>query len=208
MDSATNSSLPPWPERNLITSFRWRAEVRVLLVATGLMTAMLWTLAIVGVAWLRYTGYGAIVPWVFVVWFFATLPALYVDLALVLDVVGYIFLGKVHFFPTMLAAHRATTVDEKIAHTHALWPGDRAMRVTDEHRQAFHKYESSWRTRALIRFLGATSPLSCVALWSMIVLARVPSTAHVLMSPGYARDMKTEADERVYRGVRRRMHVA
>ena len=206
MDSAIDRSAG-WPDVGFLRAFGWRAQVRLLLVARGVATAVLWTLAALGAAWLKYYGFGAVVPWIFVVWFIAALPMMYLDLSLILDMIGYVVTGKVHFFPTMMAIQGASSIEESFAFAASLTPaGQRPTAVlTEADRARFLILKSSLLVRVVLRFLDLTSPFGCFSLWAMIVLARIPASAHVLFVPGLAPMMKLEADRTVYAAAKRRI---
>ena len=70
-------------------------------------------MAAIGAAWLKHYGFGAILPWILGTWLFAALPMMYVDVSLVLDMIGYVFTGKVHFFPTLIAFWSSKNFDEQ-----------------------------------------------------------------------------------------------
>jgi hypothetical protein len=205
VDSAVSRSTG-WPDLGFTRSFLFRAQVRFLLLGRGASTAVIWTLAALGAAWLKHFGLGALVPWVFATWLLAALPMMYLDLALILDMVGYVFTGKVHFFPTLLAIQGAGSLEESWAFASALAPGggSQPAEFSEADRRRFKVLESSLLVRFVLRFLDLTSPFSCFSLWAMIVLARIPTSAHALFAPSLAPTMKLEADRTVYAATRRR----
>jgi hypothetical protein len=179
--------------------FLIRAEVRFLVLREGALSAVIWAGAAVAALWLHQVGWGAALPWLFGVWFIAALPVMYLDLALILDMVGYVFTGRVSFFPTLVAFSKSTSAAERNELSGALVPpgfSPRSLTDSDEIRLA--EIESHSIVRFVVGFLDASSPFSSLAMWALIVLARIPADRHVMLPPSTARAMKMAANRSVY----------
>lgn len=166
----------------------------------GVATAVIWTLGTIGAVWLKHLGAGWVVPVVFGTWVVVALPVLYLDLSLILDMAGYMFTGRVHVFPALLAFDHATSAAERNYWADAIRPpGMPARDLTQREEDSLRAtIERSRVLRGILAFIDASSPFSCFALWSMIVLARIPTKAYVLTRPSQARRMKLAADRTVY----------
>src|SRR4051812_47812952 len=76
-----------------------KVQIRWLFVQYGLSSAGFWTVFAIGGSWARHAGYGWLATLAIGVWGVLALPLLYLQLSLIVDMIGYLFTGNITFFP-------------------------------------------------------------------------------------------------------------
>jgi hypothetical protein len=182
-----------------------RFQLRWLVVRTGLYSALFWMPAILGATWLEILGLNAVNYALFALWMLLAGPILFVQLSLILDLVGYVFTGKIHFFPMLQAYGEAQT------------DGERRQILSDlTTPELFTKYDTARPVTGLQRLIevlvpivSATSPLACFSTWAVIVLARIPATNHARRTSARAIvELRRETEIQVYETAVARLRVS
>lgn len=138
-----------------------RLALRWVVVRYSFLAAVFWCLAIVAGAWLEHFGLGAVAWFLLAVWCYFALPGLLVQIQYLVDVASYVLTGETLFFPRIL---------EMVEH-------GRARQRIEELPPSAQRFVHA--TRRVFLFAGNTSPLIGVAFWALIVLLRMPASAHV-----------------------------
>ncbi|MEX1185335.1 MAG: hypothetical protein WEA80_01940 [Gemmatimonadaceae bacterium] len=138
-----------------------RLWLRGIVLLHGIIAAAFWTAALIGWSMLENAGFG-VVPWaLLVIWILVSLPSLVLHSQIITDLVSYVLTGRTHFFPLMLEIANAGVPQD---HLSDLGPaGRRAVRIF-----------SGFATLAWF-----TSPVGSIAIWSLVVLTRLPKDAHL-----------------------------
>jgi hypothetical protein len=140
-----------------------RLSLRAWLMLHGVASAVFWTLFFIGWTLLVSAGYEW-VGWLFLVAYVVIAsPVLILQAVLIADLLAYVVIGKIFAFPAIdaVAKEYAAKNPEKIANISV----------------PLH----------LFLFFFDASPLSSLALWSMVVLDRMPEAAHARLP---LRDLK------------------
>jgi hypothetical protein len=153
-----------------------RFELRFMVMRYALVSVLFWTFAMLVVAWLRTIGLEAVAWIAGIIWLYFAVPTLYVHAQFILDVLGYAIMRRTYFFPELRKmAEDEEAEPRRIA---AMTPRARAVYLA---------------LRPYFRAASFTSPLVGVATWSLIVLVRMPSSAHL---------QRTEARSEMIRVIR------
>lgn len=148
------------PMTQMIADQPRRLWLRGIVLLHGVTAAAFWMIALIGWSKLEHAGYGNI-PWVFLVlWLLVSLPSLVLHSQIITDLVTYLLTGRTHFYPLMTALANSGDPEKHFA-------------------------DMSPATRRVLRVLTwfatvawFTSPVGAIALWSLVVLARLPEDAH------------------------------
>lgn len=130
-----------------------RFYLRFLVIMSGLLSAIFWTLALIFYTWLKYWGLQSVGFVLLGLWIGLSFPVLYVQASLILDLAEYALTGRTAFYPRFSLA---------VAQAKRDWAPSRAQRLLG----------------VLVKLLGDTSPLSCLSTWALVVLLRMPKSAH------------------------------
>lgn len=125
----------------------------------AVLSTCFWTVAIGIAAWLVHWEMNWLVWVLGAVWAYLSLPGVAVQLLLIADLVLYALTGRIAVYPAFLAQ------DRDKPHEQGQPPQGRTTR-------------ESVLTPAF-RFAADVSPLIALATWALVVLARMPVTAHV-----------------------------
>lgn len=138
----------------------WRLRFRTYVMAQALLTALFWfTIAAISGA-LNQRGFGG-VAWIIVaVWLFLAIPGLLFQVQTIADIASYILTGRTTYYPAMVQRLKS---GETVRQFQQLPPTVRNFVV---------------RIAPWVGFASDVSPLSAIASWGSIVLARLPSVAH------------------------------
>ncbi len=151
MEYPTTERLTFWQEQTRRLELRWA------IVAYSLISLAFWAAAILVIAWLRAVGLDAL-AWVLGgVWLYFASPTLYVHAQFMIDAIGYAVTGHTYFFPVLR---------ERLKNPPAL------DTLTPQARVVFDRLWPYFRAASF------TSPLVGPATWCLVVLARMPSSAH------------------------------
>jgi hypothetical protein len=178
-----------------------RLRLRLWLVATGTVSAVAWTGALIGLTHLRV----AELTWIGVLligaWLILSLPILYVQLCLIVDMIGYVVTGRVETYPYIHRFQMATTQAAADAALVGLLPPmmeDRGWAITAEHRAVAVPPRPPVWTLCLVWLMDNTSPLACFSNWALVVLARLPESSHALPTLSELRHEHMAAEQRLY----------
>jgi hypothetical protein len=130
-----------------------RLVLRLLIIAAGLISALFWTAVVLGAAYLAGIGLGALAFAIMVAWTIFSLPQMLVQVGLIFDLLWYVATGRTLLFPILNELNRFA---------HSVPTGNRKLLHT------------------MTAVASATSPFSCLSLWAIVVLTRMPESAHVL----------------------------
>ena len=177
-----------------------RMQMRWLVLKPGIYSATFWAAALLAGEWLAHFGLAS-VAWVLLsFWIFLSLPVLYVDLLVLVDLMNYAFSRKMYLFPHLLRAGRAESPEEQRAALREIFP-DRL--IPSEPPDFTPLQRRLQRVLAPLAVLAQrTSPLACLSAWAIIVLLRAP--AHIREHPNSARTAIAElhwAERLVYQRV-------
>jgi hypothetical protein len=142
------------PDRQLLRDrvFHERQRVRAHwhIARAGIVSATFWTLAMIAMSWAAHAG----LSWVFytclVCWVVFSFPALYIQLGIILDVVGHLLLGQTYFY----AALRRRAAREKSP------TGDSTQRTGKAPKLFRTFFYLAWES----------SPLSSLTTWASTLL--------------------------------------
>jgi hypothetical protein len=137
-----------------------RLAMRWLVMKYTVGAMLFWSAFFVGSAWLRHWGVGGVAAILFGVWLYFALPALYIQLQLMLDLLSFGLTRTTYFFPLLRAMANAGIAEDRVA------------AMSTRQRAAFDRLQKAFV------FAGNTSPLIGVSFWALIVLARLPERAH------------------------------
>jgi hypothetical protein len=137
-----------------------RVVLRWFVIAAALRSLAFWTLAILGAAWLVHWGFGWAVAVLAGAWFYFLIPVVLTQLQLIVDVLSCGITGRSIFFPRVLEMIENDELNKR--------------RMSQPPR--VRRYIRA--TQLIYKVAGDTSPLAAVATWSLIVLIRMPLTAH------------------------------
>jgi hypothetical protein len=142
------------------TPFAVRLETRWLVVRYAALAMVFWTGVVLLGAWLHHFG----LVWVWrtfeVVWFYFMLPGIIAHLQMITDLLNYAATGTTRFFPLMQELIESGEVD-------------RRFEQLPPETKRFLKF-----TMPIFSVAAITSPLIAPALWAMVVLVRMPASAH------------------------------
>ncbi len=138
----------------------WRLRFRTYVMAQALLTALFWfTVAVISGA-LNIRGYGG-VAWVIVtVWLLFAIPGLLFQIQTIGDIASYLLTGRTTFYPAVLQRLKSGETERQFKQ---LPMGAQRFII---------------RIAPMVGFASDVSPLSAIASWGSIVLARLPSVAH------------------------------
>lgn len=161
-----------------------RARLRAWVLAHGIAAAVFWTAVAVGWTYAERAGAGWL-GWIGIgLYVSLAIPFLVLQVILVADLLGYVVLGKIFAYPSLEKAV------EEWRRTH---PGP--LRLPR-------------KTRAFY-VLADVSPLSSLALWSLVVLARMPDSVHgSLESRRKLERSEIDLERAVYASAVRRLRIA
>jgi hypothetical protein len=142
------------------TPFAVRLETRWLVVRYAVMAMSFWTGVVVLGAWLQHFDLVWIWRLLEVAWLYFMLPGIIVHLQMITDLLNYAATGNTRFFPLM-----QELVDSGEA--------DRRMEALPPAAKRFVK-----ATAPIFALAAFTSPLVAPALWAVVVLVRMPASAH------------------------------
>jgi hypothetical protein len=183
---------------SLKLQIRWFAVVR------GIYSAVFWTIAALALGWLRHAGLSALGAVLLGIWLLLSLPVLYMQLSILLDMLGYVFTGKISFYPVLQAAAEARSDDERDELAIELLPEGFAPPVGSRP----GKYAVGRIRGALVSLISNTSPLSCLSTWALVVLIRIPNTAHHrVVSPRRVATIQIAAERQLYSEALSRLSV-
>lgn len=137
-----------------------RLELRWAVIRYALQCVAFWTAALIAGAWLSHWGLSAVAWMLLVVWLYFCIPALLWQSQFILDVVNYALTGKTEYFPLTLALIESGCTKEQ--------RGEMKPSAS-----AFVKW-----TMPIFALAAATTPIATAAIWSLIVLLRVPAGPH------------------------------
>ena len=134
-----------------------RFALRTWLLLHGVASAAFWALFLT--CWTLLTSVGlSWVGWTLLAVYIAVAaPFLIIQVVLIADLLAYLVLGRIFAYPTIDQA----ATDYATAHP------DRVTNIP--------------RPVQVFFFLADASPLSCFAMWSMVVLARMPERVHGML---------------------------
>jgi hypothetical protein len=190
--SAAQSSLLA----TLFSLARIKFQMRWMVVIRGITAAVFWAAFAIAGSWLKHFGYGQVAIALVAIWLVLALPMLYFQLSLIVDMLGYVFRGKISFYPLIQASTLATSEAEREALQRAMLPPMLDVAPTKP-RATTPASDRFWAV--LVPFLGFTSPLACFSTWALIVLVRIPDSAHQrVMSAKKVNTIQLEAERQVY----------
>lgn len=138
----------------------WRLRFRAYVMVQAFCAALFWFALAVLSGTLNQSGLGWI-AWVIVgLWAFFAIPGLLFQIQTIADIASYLLTGRTNFYPAMRKRIESGEIERQFA--------ELSPRVR----------KASNRLFPIVVFAAATSPLSAVAAWGSIVLARLPSSAH------------------------------
>lgn len=143
---------------------RWqglRIGFRGVVLLTGIRAASFWVVILAGCAWLQVSGLAPLVWLVMLSWFLLAVPTLIIEFAIFADVVNYVLTGRVHIVTKFNA------LKEKY--------GDNPAQVLADMRAKSPGLYAYTRSAEAI---SATSPFGPLALWGLLVLYRLPTSAY------------------------------
>jgi hypothetical protein len=160
-----------------------RFRLRWLSIGKGIASALFWTLALILHSWLTYYGLAAVGYALLAAWFVLALPALFYQLALIVDVVSYALLGKISFYPNVIL---------RIA--------EQPMPIATTPRERFVFFMSA--------FTSVTSPLSALSTWALIVLFRAPPSTHLQVGePRRVIQLQRKTERRIFADILDHVHI-
>jgi len=115
--------------------------------------AVFWTAFFVAWSLAEHAGFGAIGWAVLVIYLFFAAPGIALQLLLIGDLLAFVTLGKIFAYPML-------------------------MRLVDEFSKAHPALMKNPPPMTATSLLYDVSPLSCFAIWSLVVLRRLPISAH------------------------------
>jgi hypothetical protein len=138
----------------------WRLRFRAYVMAQAFLTALFWFAVLVISGALNQYGLGSIAWIVVSVWLFFGIPGLLFQVQTIADITSYIFTGRTTFYPAILERVKSGETERQF---NQLPPNVRRFIL---------------RILPVVGFAADVSPLSAIASWGSIVLARLPSVAH------------------------------
>lgn len=168
---------PPFLRQQLV-----RARLRWYVFSHGLQSAIFWTFYVTLWALAAQAGFGWIGWYGIVIYVLALAPLLVLQFMLVADLFAFIVIGKIFAFPTLLKLWTD-------------WQSRNPQRITVTPRMR------------VFAFIGNSSPLSSLATWSLIVLARMPESTHGNVTDS-VRVQEAELKSAVYETAWDRLRVA
>lgn len=160
-----------------------RVGVRLYVLLHGVTSAAFWALFFV--LWTMAAGAGyAVIGW-FALALYLTFaaPLITLQLLLIADLLGYVVLGQIFIWPKLLELAKQW---EKAT------PEPRPLTVRDH----------------VALFLGDASPLAPLALWSMLVLSKMPNHVHAKLRFRELTAQEIRLDRAVYASAVDRISVA
>lgn len=136
-----------------------RLLFRGLLMQRAITMGLFWCFALAGAAWLDVLGLSLLSWGLVVLWLYLALPALALQFATFADIAIFVLTGKAYLLRTLDRMERHRSFDEL----------DAALRAQGRFSYAYLRFRV---------WLGETSPLAPLATWGLLVLFRLPHTAH------------------------------
>lgn len=138
----------------------WRIRFRAYVLWQALGAALFWfgmmllsgLLNANGIGWLAWIVVGG--------WLFFAIPGLLFQIQTIADIASYLLTGRTTFYPAIMQRLESGEVDRQF------------NELPLEVRKFVH------RVLPIVGFASDTSPLSALATWASIVLARLPLSAH------------------------------
>ncbi len=138
----------------------WRLRFRVYVMGQAFLAAFFWFAVAVISGELNALGIGGL-TWVLVgVWLLFAIPGLLFQIQTIADVASYVLTGRLTYYPAILERLKSGETE-------------RQFKQLPPNVQRF-----ILRILPIVAVAGEVSPLSAIASWGAIVLARLPSLAH------------------------------
>ena len=134
-----------------------RAVLRGIIVGEGLLCGVFWTAVFIGWTLAAAAGYGFLGWYAVTAYVIVLAPILILQAVLVADLLSYVVVGKIFAFPAieLLAQEIAASRPDLLKAT-------------------------TWSKVLVV--LAHTSPLASLALWGLVVLARMPKDTHAVVT--------------------------
>ena len=151
-----------------------RLALRAWLMLHGIASAVFWTLFLIGWSLAASAGF-AWVGWVgLMLYVIVASPVLIFQAVLIADLFAYVVIGKIFAYPAI----------DAVANEYARMNPDRVARPS--------------LAAKMLLFVSDASPLSSFALWSMVVLGRMPEAAHGRLPVRELKQKEVQLERAVY----------
>lgn len=150
-----------------------RLVLRAYLLGLGFISATFWAFVLIAHSWAMHAGYGTASLLAIGTWLLVTSPVMHMQLMLIVDVIGYVVTGRLVFFPAMQRVTRAVDDRERGEMTHALLPSP-----LNAHQPVAIPKNTRRGVTLFVIAADLFSPLSALSTWCLVVLHRIPESAH------------------------------
>jgi hypothetical protein len=167
---------------------RSRFLFRMMVIRQALIMGAFWCAALLLASWFESNGLIGLSALLFALWVYLVIPAIIVQLAVFADIANYCLTGKaylVRFFEEQRAAKSLAQIKAELR-AHGRW---------------------SYGVAMLRAAMWDTSPLAPISMWGVLVLYRLPESAHQ-HAPTEVRELQHRTHEAELRVAHRRLVAA
>jgi hypothetical protein len=151
----------PYEERKHSWRYQlFRVRFRLFVLLHACVAAAFWFLMSALSGKLNQSGYGWVI-WVAVAaWVICAFPSIVIQMQTLADILSFVSSGTIHYYPLAMAMIEAGEYERRFA----------------SYRHSRRRFITAY---AAIAYLAGTAfPISAIAAWGMLVVQRLPNTAH------------------------------